>query len=204
MTKATPESVRAERERKLANIRGRNDLSPQARQVAVARAHRDAEKKMQALLQDDTEHYHRQRNFLERKLFGNTGDVTGTNALSSRDARERASKYTDPQDAADAFNRAIRDGDTDMQRAIAAHAAELGSHQTAAPGWSAIVQHYADATPGRADTYKELAEMRQPGIGFDFTYTLPAPSELGRLNAAQVEQLADSDLTIYGDGPQAA
>ncbi|WP_310725045.1 hypothetical protein [Streptomyces sp. N2A] len=204
MKKATPESIRAEEDRKLANIRGRRDLSAEARQVAIYRIHQDAEQKMAAVQQADTEHYHRQRNFLERKLLGSTTDVTGTNALSSRDARERAAKYETPQDAADAFNRAQRDGDSDMQRAIAARAAELSSHPTAPPAWGHIVRHYASTTAGKQDVYDELASMREPGIGLDFTYVLPKPSELGRLTTAQLSQLADSDLTVYGDGPQAA
>lgn len=204
MTKSTPDSIRATYDRKVEGIRGRQDLSPQARQVAIARAYTTAQEQLAQVQQADTEHYHRQRGYLERKLFGSTTDVTGTNALSSRDARERAAKYETPQDAADAFNRAQRDGDSDMQRAVAARAAEYASHATAAPGWGHIVQHYASSTPGKQDTYDELTNMREPGVGFDFTYVLPTPSELGRLTAGQVTQLADSDLTVYGDGPQAA
>ncbi|MGW3408079.1 hypothetical protein [Streptomyces sp. NPDC000888] len=204
MTKATPDSIRAAYDRKLTNLRGRQDLSGQARQVAIARAYQEAQQQLGRLHQADTDHYHRQRNYLERKLFGSTTDVNGTNALSSRDARERAANYSDPIEAATAFNRAMRDGDTDMQRAIAAHAAEQGSHETAPPGWTAIVKHYATSTPSKQDTFNELSNMQEPGLGMDFTYMVPSPSELGRLTAYQVTQLADSDLTVYGDGPQAA
>lgn len=203
MTKATPDSIRATYDRQITAIRGRRDLTAQARKVAIARAYTTAQEQLAQLQQADTEHYHRQRNYLERKLFGSTTDVTGTHAVSSRDARREAAKLTDPDEAARAFNRAQRDGDADLCRAIAAHAAENASHNAAAPGWSAIVGHYASSSPGKQDTYTELAGMRQPGVGFDFTYVMPSPSELGRLSAYQVTQLAATDLTIHGDGPEA-
>lgn len=201
---ASPETLRAEFQRTVDNVRNRRDLSGQAQQVAIARAYKAARDGLARAQENDTERYHRQRNFLERKLFGNSDDVGGNNAISSRDARDRAAKLTDPQEAADAYNRAQRDGDRDLTRAIAAHAADYASHPTAPPGWQNIVGHYAQTRPALADTYKELSEMQQPGIGTDFTYVLPMPTELGRLGDHQVDRLAATDLTIHGNGPEAA
>lgn len=203
MTKATPESIRADRDRALANFRGRRDLNPQARQIAIARAQRTAEQKLEALLQEDTERFHRQRNFLERKLFGGD-DSTGYNAMSARDAREKAAKLDNPTEALAAFQRAQRAGDTDMVKAIAAHAADLAGVNIVGAAWQPIVSAYSETSPGKADTYQELANLQQPNTGGDWQYAIDTPSELGRLTAHQVEQLADSDLTVYGDGPQAA
>jgi hypothetical protein len=203
MAKTTAADIRAARDRQLANIRGRRDLSDQARQVAVARAQRTAEQNMAALLEEQTASYHRQRSYLERKLFGGD-DNTGYNAMSARDAREKAAKVTDPREAIEAFQRAQRAGDTDMVKALAARAADLASAPLVGAPWQPIVAAYADTSPSKADTYKELSEMQQPNTGGDWTYALDQPRELGRLSAAQVDQLADSDLTVYGDGPQAA
>lgn len=203
MAKTTADSIRAERDRKLANIRNRRDLSNEARRVAVARAQQDAEAKMQSLLQEETERYHRQRNFLERRLFGGD-DSTGAGAMSARDAREKAAKLTDPREAQAAFQRAQRAGDTDMVKAIAAHAADQAGVHLLGAAWQPIVSAYAESSPGKADTFNELASMRQPNTGGDWSYALDTPSELGRLTPAQVTQLAASDLTVYGDGPQAA
>ncbi|WP_216587524.1 hypothetical protein [Streptomyces brasiliscabiei] len=200
---ATAADIRAERDRALAHIRGRRDLTGQAKQIAVARAQRSAEQKLEALLQADTERFHRQRNFLERKLFGGD-DSTGYNAMSARDAREKAAQLTDPREAAEAFQRAQRAGDTDMVKAIAAHAADLAGTNLVGAAWQPIVTAYSETTPGKRDTYQELANLRQPNTGTDWQYAIDTPSELGRLTAAQVTQLADSDLTVYGDGPQAA
>ena len=198
MSKATPDSIRAERDRTIARVRSRRDLTQQARQVAIARAHQDAEAKMQALLQEDTERYHRQRNLLERKLFGGD-DSTGYNALSARDAREKAAKLTDPREAQEAFQRAQRAGDSDMVKAIAAHAADQAQVPVLGNVWQPIVSAYAETSPSKRDTYQELANMRQPNSGGDWSYALDTPSELGRLSAGQVMQLAGSDLTVYGN-----
>jgi hypothetical protein len=203
MAKTTAADIRAARDRQLANIRGRRDLSDQARQVAVARAQRTAEQNMAALLEQEMASYHRQRSYLERKLFGGD-DNTGYNAMSARDAREKAAKVTDPREAAEAFQRAQRAGDTDMVKALAARAADLASTPLVGQAWQPIVSAYADTSPSKADTYKELSEMQQPNTGGDWTYALDQPRELGRLSATQVDQLASSDLTVYGDGPQAA
>jgi hypothetical protein len=203
MAKTTAADIRAERDRKLTNLRNRRDLSNEARKVAVARAQQTAEQKMQALLQEETEKFHRQRNFLERKLFGGD-DSTGYNALSARDAREKAAKLSDPREAHEAFKRAQRAGDTDMVKAIAAHAADQAGVHLLGAAWQPIVSAYAETSPGKADTFNELANLKQPNTGGDWSYALDTPSELGRLTAAQVTQLADSDLTVYGDGPQAA
>ncbi|MEV6398152.1 hypothetical protein AB0M39_25840 [Streptomyces sp. NPDC051907] len=198
MTKATPESIRAERDRALARVRDRRDLTTQARQVSVARIQQGAEKKMAALLEENTASYERQRAFLERRLFGGE-DSTGYSALSARDAREKAAKLDDPREAQAAFQRAQRAGDTDMVKAIAAHAADLSQTPILGEAWQPIVSAYGQTSPSKAGTYKELSELRRPNTGTDWSYALDTPSELGRLSVDQVMQLAGSDLTVYGN-----
>lgn len=198
MTKATPDSIRAERDRALSRIRGRRDLTQQAKQVSVARVHQDAERKMAALLEENQASYQRQRAMLERRLFGGD-DATGYNALSARDAREKAAAITDPREAFAAFQRAQRAGDVDMVKAIASHAADQSQVKIFGDAWRPIVSAYAETSPGKADTYKQLAELQQPNSGGDWSYALDTPSELGRLSAAQVLQLAGSDLQVHGN-----
>ncbi|NED31971.1 hypothetical protein [Streptomyces sp. SID8499] len=201
---ASAESIRTDFQRNLEAVRNRRDLNTQARQTAIARAYAKARDGLNGIRQQEADYVTRQRNYLERKLFGNTDDIHGTNAVSSRDARERAAKLTTPDEAAQAYNRAQRDGDTALARAIAAQAADYAASVGAAPGWEHIVRHYAGSRPGLADAHKELAELREPGLGFDFRYVLPKPSELGRMGDHQVDQLVRSSLTIHGDGPTAA
>lgn len=200
---STPDSIRAEYERKLAHIRGRRDLNDQAQRVAIARAYSEAEQKMEQLRQADTVRWQRDRARLERQLFG-SADTIGSDAVNQRQAREMAAQLTDPQQAADAYQRAKRDGDTAYARAIASHAADLSTVPVLGLAWQPIVDQYTQDSPARADAYKQLAGMHQPGHGTDFTYVLPTPSEMGRLSAGQVMALADTDLEVHGDAPTAA
>lgn len=199
----TPDSIRAEYERKLSHIRGRRDLTAEAQRVAIARAYQDAEQKMRQLQQQDTERYQRDRARLERQLFG-AADSFGADAMNQRQAREMAAQITDPQQAADAYQRAKRDGDTAYARAIAAHAADLSTVPVLGLAWQPIVDQYTQDSPARADAMKQLGDLHRPGHGTDFTYVLPTPSEMGRLSAGQVMALADTDLDVHGDAPTTA
>ncbi|MFG2637122.1 hypothetical protein ACGFX8_25225 [Streptomyces sp. NPDC048362] len=200
MSTATPDSIRGELDRKLQHIRGRRDLNPTAQRVAIARAHLDAQQKMEQAQQAAAERYHRDRQRLERQLFGGT-DSFGSDAMNQRQAREMAAQLTDPQHAADAYQRAVRDGDKAYARAIASHAADLASVPLFGAAWGKVVQQYTQGSPGRTEAYEQLSNLSEPGKGADWSYVLPSPSELGRLTAGQVVALAESDLTVYGDEP---
>lgn len=196
------ERLRATFQRAVDGIRNRQDLTPQAREIAIARAYRTARDGLAATRQTDIEHYQRQRGLLERRLFGST-DATGADAGARRVAREMAAKHTDPQEAAAAFQRAVRDGDTDYAKAIAAHAADLATQPIVGAAWQGVVAEYVKGDDRRATAYKELSELSDPSSGLDFTYQVSKPRELGRYYEHQVDQVANSDLEVHG-GPEAA
>ncbi|MEU2413954.1 hypothetical protein ABZ736_21680 [Streptomyces sp. NPDC013099] len=201
----TPDQIHDAYNRKVAQIRDRQDLTPQARQVAMARAHQEATTKIAALRDTDRQQYQERRNTLEKRLFGQR-DVTGADAMSARDARERAATYTNPDDATAAYKRAQRDGDRDMMRALGNWAADQAALPILGEAWHGLVETHAAATPGYAQNLEELRGLVEPGTYGDHTYATPAvPSELGRMSPQQVTSLANSELTVYGnDAPEAA
>ncbi|TGB09780.1 hypothetical protein [Streptomyces sp. MZ04] len=201
----TPDQIRESYARQVEKIRAREDLTDQARQVAMARAHKAAATRLQAARDADRQRYEERRTQLEKRLFGNK-ELTGTDALSARDARERAAQLGDPREAQAAYNRAQRDGDRDMQRAIASHAADLAAMPILGDAWAPLVETHAAATPGYAENLTELRTLAEPGGFMDATYASPdVPSELGRMSVQQVNSLADSELSVYGhDAPEAA
>ncbi|MFI1376886.1 hypothetical protein ACH4UY_33395 [Streptomyces longwoodensis] len=199
----TADSIRADLDRKLASIRNRRDLTDHAKQVAVARAYEDAQTRMEQARQADTERFQRDRQRLERQLFG-APDSIGSDAMSQRQAREMASQIGDPQAAADAYRRAVRDGDKAYARAIASHAADMATIPLLGLAWKGVVEMYAQDSPARAEALAQLDQLREPGMGTDFTYVLPTPSEMGRLSPGQVLALAGDDLEVHGDAPSAA
>ncbi|MER5259742.1 hypothetical protein [Streptomyces sp. NPDC002855] len=201
----TPDQIREAYGRQVEKIRARQDLTDQARQVAMARAHQAATARIQAALDADRQQYQTRRTQLEKRLFGNK-ELGGTDALSARDARERASQYTHPDEALAAYQRAKRDGDKDMMRALGSWAADQASMPLLGEAWMPLVESHAAATPGYAENLRELRGLQEPGGFMDATYASPdVPSELGRMTVQQVNSLAGSELTVYGnDAPEAA
>ncbi|MFF7854115.1 hypothetical protein [Streptomyces sp. NPDC007904] len=201
----TPDQIREQYARQLEKIRNRQDLTPQAKQVAMARAHQTASERINAALQADRDAYETRRTQLEKRLFGQR-EMSGTDALSARDARERASQYTHPDEALAAYKRAERDGDRDMMRALGNWAADQAAMPVLGEAWRPLLEQHAASTPGYAQNLEELRSLREPGGYNDATYATPAvPSELGRMGPGQVTALANSELTVYGnDGPEAA
>ncbi|MGW5210022.1 hypothetical protein ACWEQO_02070 [Streptomyces sp. NPDC004051] len=201
----TPDQVRQAFNAKVEKIRAREDITPQAKQVAMARAHQDAAAKLDAIRTADRQQYEERRSTLEKRLFGNR-ELSGTDALSARDARERAAGYTHPDEALAAYRRAQRDGDRDMMRALGSWAADQATLPILGDAWRPLVEQHAENTPGYTANLEELRSLREPGTYDDTSYMTPAvPSELGRMSPQQVTMLADSPMTVYGnDGPEAA
>lgn len=201
----TPDEIREAYARKVEQIRNRQDLTVQAKQVAMARAHKTASQQIGQLRDADRQQYQERRATLEKRLFGSR-ELAGMDALSARDAREKAAKLTDPQEAQAAYSRALRDGDRDYARAIAAHAADQASVPLFGAAWVPVVETHAENTPGYGANLQEFRSLREPGTYDDTSYMTPdVPSELGRMSPQQVASLADSELSVYGnDGPEAA
>lgn len=201
----TPDQLREQYQRKVEKIRAREDLTPHARQVALARAHKTLTNQLQEAQETALRQYQTRRAQLERRLFGSESDVTGADAISRRQAREMAAKLTDPREAQAAYQRALRDGDRDYARAIASHAADQAKTPVLGEAWKNLLTAHAEASPRRADEYRELTELREPGTLGDFTYLPPPlPSELSKLTPGQISQLADSPMTVYGTDGEAA
>ncbi|OZF00560.1 hypothetical protein [Rhodococcoides fascians] len=127
-----------------------------------------------------------ERQKLERKVFGPpTKTLTGADAISWRDAQDRAAKilpdaYADASDSsvleADALhllNRALRDGDDHLARAVMTVAFDMR--------WAEVADTYALASPD-SDAVVELWEAAtNEGRGIDlaeFNFMLDQPTEL--------------------------
>ncbi|MFD5790724.1 hypothetical protein ACFWH1_29410 [Streptomyces sp. NPDC127037] len=201
----TPDQIRESYARQIEKIRDREDLTPQAKQVAMARAHTTASERINAIRDNDRQQYQERRTALEKRLFGSR-ELSGIDAISARDARDRASKYLHPDEAAQAYQRAQRDGDKEMMRALGNWAADQAALPFLGDSWRPLVEQHAAATPGYGQNLEELRSLREPGTYNDGTYVTPAvPSELGRMSPQQVSSLAASEMTVYGnDAPEAA
>ena len=222
------ETYRAE----LDAIRADTTLSNNGRRAKIDAAYRTARETVDHAKEKHEWTRQTQRQKLERKVFGPpTKTLTGADAISWRDAQDRAAKllpsnYTDPTvdnasleaEALTLLNRALQSGDDHLARAVVNVAFDMR--------WADVADTYAQASAD-TDTVVELwntATNEGRGIDLDeLNFMLDQPKELNlppepepinyQANAARRQQLgrdfADAltegmaDLTTEAGRPSA-
>lgn len=181
--------------REVARINSRQALSSQAKQIAIARAYRDARNQIQAASQAIVDQVTSERTRLARKLFGYEGEADPQTVIVRRDAADRAAKLDSPEAAERALHMAEANGDTYMAQAIAGHA---NAHM-----WTGVVGTYLDARPEAGQAAEQLRSLPDPDDGVwkmqqAMTYSVMPPQELGGMPDYQVDRLADTVLDADG------
>ncbi|WP_037164264.1 hypothetical protein [Rhodococcoides fascians] len=170
----------------LDTIRADTTLSKNGRRQQIAKAYDTARAAVDHAAEKHqwTKNTHRQK--LERTVFGPpTKTLTGSDAISWRDAQDRAAKllpssYTEPVDnsvleaeALTLLNRALQSGDDHLARAVVTVAFDMR--------WADVADTYAQASPD-TDTVVELWDVAtNEGRGIDlesFNFMLDQPTEL--------------------------
>lgn len=196
------ETIREQLTAQAARINGQRNLTPQAKRTLLARAYLDAANSLEQLRQDETAGIEAERRKLERKLFGNDGFKLDPNAaVSRRDAADRAARINDAAEAAHLMQRAERDGDTTLAKAIASRAADMAGD----PIWGEVVNRYVADKPSEAETLKAMQELPDTAdpiyrMQQAMRYGITTPEGLGDVSHYQAEALASQPL----DGETAA
>ncbi len=174
-------------------IRGRTELTFEAKVGLLARSQADAKAAMADLQQQAADDAAVQRRTMSQKAFGVAG-VAGDPAtlqVSMRDAQDRAATLTAGRDAVALLARAEDTGDEVMARAVARHSFA----QATAPGvsgldddWSTVVNSFADTRPTAADAIRSLVDLNSGVPGW--TYVVPSPPELHGIPSGQLDSLA--------------
>jgi len=194
---AAADALRESHEAAAGRIRARPELSDRGRQMLLARNYLDAKSQMSDLEQtahaDDTV----QRAQTERSVFGTSGlpGDAATLAVSYRDAQDRAAVLTSPADAAALLARATRSNDEPLARAVAAHSHDQASTALGGldSGWTDVVDTYTASRPEAARSVNTLRSLAGATTVRDmFAHVLAAPSELSRVPASQLQDLADA------------
>ncbi len=192
---AEADTLREQHETAAGRIRARPELSDHGRATLLAQNYLACKSKMADLEQTARADDNAQRARTERSVFGTTGlpGDPATTAVSFRDAQDRAAVITSSTAAAALLARAERAGDEPLARAVAAHAHDQAGTGIGGldPGWSDIVNSYAASRPSAARDINALRDLSSPaGMRDLFAYVLPAPSELSRTPASQLDALA--------------
>ncbi len=166
---------------RIAAIRADGNLSDQGKREAMAAVYAPLKHQLQAIRDGIAERDQKRKVELERKLFGLPANALSVDVIGYRDALDRAAGLENYEQAAALLDRAESSGDTQLARAIFAHAYESGGPGNT--GWNRIVEDYLDRHPETVDTVAELINVTPNGersahFEQSMLYNVPTPSEL--------------------------
>lgn len=195
------EKIRTNLDRKVEAARGDVRLSPLGRQQRVAAAYSDAARQMGAISDAFNSGVVQTSSNLQRQLFGSNGPVSGSDAISIRDAQDRAAQLQSGDEALALLARAERSGDDHLARAVAARAFEGATSSIGGADWGRVVDAYTTSRPEVGNKMQELAAAQSHNLNdavFNAGLTwLGKPDELSKMGDSQIEDLsAENPETI--------
>lgn len=210
MASLDPDKIREVYTTRVADIKGRRDLSDAGKRRQLAKVWVKAADDMRAArAASETSRATREKQLL-RRLFGNQNSHDATSVVSFRDAQDRAERLKTPAEAGELLARARRSGDVLLARALAMKALDMavGGTPGQADGWGNVLNVWSADEPGDVDdALTELSEFHGQGpaalVGLSAQHSVPKPTELagvGNLHALARE----ADATPGEDEPAPA
>jgi hypothetical protein len=193
------EAIRARLRKATENARNDPTLSATGRNQRIAKAYRQAVTDMQQLADTFEATNRLPLSSLSRELFG-AGSANATDAISMRDASDRAAAVKTPDEALSLLQRADRNTDRVLVQAVASYAADQAvGHPISGPAWLSVLDRFAklqgSGADQTADKLSTLLQLRQAGnatshLSNALHFTVPRPAEIqrmtpGELNAAE-------------------
>jgi hypothetical protein len=188
--------IATERDRVVERIMADQNLSPAGKQRAVARAHQQAVNAMDALKANFQGGAVITADELGKRLFG-AQQVTGADAVSMRDAHDRAAQVEDPGEARNLLEAAHMYGDEHLAKAVGHKAYQMSQTPLFGPAWAPVLEAYAASRPEIAEQLQEYHDARsqrtQDSLAAGFAFALPKPSIIESLHDHQIAELAGGD-----------
>lgn len=168
---ATPERAEARRVKALyaatiADARANGDLTAAARARTIRDLHAEQINKLNALREAEQKRLGAEHEKLRRHVFSAARVPFGalpSEAISVRDANDRAQRCRTPQEAADLLGQAEMSGDKTLAAAVAQYAEQRGGQPGTVPGqadaWNGVVREFLAARPQLQDTVEQLADI---------------------------------------------
>ncbi|MEN4476865.1 hypothetical protein [Mycolicibacterium cosmeticum] len=178
------------------SVRGDASLSELGKQQMLARAWSNTRAEIARLAQLDFDTQVTRFNDLEKQVFGTTAN-SGADAVSFRDATDRAEKLDSADAAIKALGTAELSGDTILAKAIVLQAWQRD--------WSAVVDQYAVTNPTITDKLAELGALRQhldstaSRLGGAMGASLPRPTEIQNLSLRDIADYAAAEPALSLD-----
>jgi len=195
--RAASEARSASRQRTDA-IRADKRLTPEAKRAAIAREYLQTKQEVQALKAAESTQRASRRSELTKSLFGLEGFTTAQDAISYRDAQDRADSIpaNGEEKALTLLKRAELSGDSILTKALINRALEAG--------WVNVANSYIEANPYQGRHLEELWALQEPApmsaaalqaqIVEEATFEVPKPDEISSYASdAPIEAIAKSD-----------
>jgi hypothetical protein len=182
-------------------VRGDNNLSAQGRLKQLARARLDALAEMTKLREGFDGKEAKTASDLSVDLFGAVS-LVGADAISARDAADRARQIRSPREALELLALAENNGDQVLARAIGHRAFNEQRQPIGGAAWSPVLDAFTARRPETASKLAELAQARrrsvEQSVGRSVIFSLPAPRELERVSETRLQALADGSAEVGG------
>lgn len=176
-------------------IRNDADLSPEGRMRAFARVYLKTEDEMAALRESRAEVKTKTKTDLVREIFGAAG-TSGADAISARDADDRAAHLDTSREALTLLERAEANGDQVLARSIAQRAYSEGAGLFGISDWSDVLDAYTAKRPNIAAKLLELEQSQRNSAGIAmhtaFIFSVQKPTELDRYSMTNIRAAAVS------------
>jgi hypothetical protein len=180
--------------REVERLRGDADLTAAARQRHIAVAYTQAVEQMSALRDQWNGGRSADEVALTRQCFGSS-TASGSDAISVRDAQDRAQQIETPSEALGLLQLAAVNNDESLVRAIAQGAyTEVTSGLFGRDlGWGEPLTYFASQRPRLVDKINALTSLQRVDVfAVEANFIIPKPTELGSLNDYAIAALAVS------------
>lgn len=165
------ESIRNRLESTVKAVKADADLTPEGQHRKIDEAHQSAKSQMDELRVGWKATKEKNAESAVREVFG-APHASGADAISVRDAEDRASSLETANEARDLMARAKRNGDTTLERAIAREAYQRNNDQLGGHHWAQILDDYIADRPVAAKKLQALRDNSPGSFESEFSNTL--------------------------------
>lgn len=176
--KVEADAIRASLDRRVKDIASNRDLTAEARIRMATDEHVDAKQKMDDLRQRVASERDRKQKAAASRLLGGATRLSGADAISMRDATERAERLEGAADARKLLDRARSNGDETLVRAIVFEARERSRSGFTGAAWARLLDEESREDSALASDIREMGAGQGGSIESAVRFMLPSLSDV--------------------------
>jgi len=193
------EGFHADLNASLKAIRENADLTREGRQRQIAASYLRAKQGLDQLRQEFMDGAVHDAKIHSKDIFG-AACAIGADAISVRDAADRASRLTDADEALGLLQMADENGDEVLARAVAQQSYRAAKQATFGDeGWTSVLGEYLGSRPEVAAKLSELESAQANDLETNFrnegVFFLGPPSEISQFSESALAGIATQEVS---------